>query len=143
MNDINDLGAKYLASALASGVQAFTKLRIRNCNVTEIGAMHIAKSLSYDRGLRTLEMDNNALNMEVAVELHATMKTNFNIAELSVLNCNFPEKITDFLRNVAFHNRHGKRSEFNYVDVEHLYDRANHDSVFEDGLSIESEFVEE
>lgn len=143
MNDVNDLGAKYLASALASGAQPFAKLRIRSCNITEIGAMHIVKSLAYDRGLSALELDNNRLNMEVAVELHAVMKTNSNIAELSVMNCNFSEKMTGFLRNVAFHNLHGKRSELDYVGADFLYDRVDDETGFEDELSIESEIVEE
>lgn len=143
MNRINDIGGKYLASALASGVQPFTKLRIRNCNISEIGGMNIVQSLQYDRGLRALEMDCNKLSLEVAVALHATMKTNFNIVNLSTHRCNFPETITNFLRNVGYHNRYGKRSELTYVDIDDLFNEVDAEIVSEEELTIKSETEEE
>lgn len=143
MNRINDIGAKYIASALASGVQPFTKLRIRNCNISEIGGMNIIQSLAYDRGLRTLEIDNNKLSLDVADELHKTMKMNSNITYLSTQNCDFPEKITNFLRNVAFHNRYDKRSDLTYVDIEDLYDKDNKENVSQEEAIIESKSDEE
>lgn len=133
-----------------SEVQPFTKLKIRNCNITEIGGMVIAKSLAYDRGLCTLKIDNNPLNMEVAIALHTVMKTNFNITDLSTLNCNFSYKMTNFLRSVAYYNRYIKRSELNYIDLFELKDEAKdiikdikYNSFFEEELSIEPEFEEE
>jgi len=116
------MGAKYLASALASGVQPFTKLWIRHCNITKIGGLSIAQSLAYDRGLFTLEIDENPLNMEVAIALHTVMKTNQNITYLSIQNCNVSNKMTNFLTSVAFCNRHRKCSNFDYVNVADLYD---------------------
>jgi len=139
MNNISDIGAKYLASALASGVQPLTKLRVRNCNITEIGGLNIAQSLAYDRGLRALEIDNNPLTLEVAIELHTTMKTNLNITYISIQNCNFPQSITNFLSRVAFYNRHGKRSELIYADLEYLcYD----DEVEQENISLEEGTME-
>ncbi|XP_060875831.1 dynein regulatory complex subunit 5-like [Metopolophium dirhodum] len=139
MNNISDIGAKYLASALASGVQPLTKLRVRNCNITEIGGINIAQSLAYDRGLRALEIDNNPLTLEVAIALHTTLKTNLNIAYISIQNCNFPQSITNFLSRVAFYNRHGKRSELIYVDLEYLcYD----DDVEQENISLEEGTME-
>lgn len=122
LNNINDTGANYLAHALASGVQPFTKLKIRNCDITDNGGMSIVKSLAHDRGLCTLEIDNNSLNMEVATALHTIMKTNYNITDLSTQNCNFSYKMVDFLRSVAFHNRHKNRSKLKYVEVNMLFD---------------------
>lgn len=136
MNNINDRGAKHLALALTSGIQPFTKLRIRNCNITEIGGLDIAKSLRRDQGLNTLDIDNNPLNMKVANELHAVLKTNFNIAHLSTENCNFSEKMTEFLRTVVYHNRHKKRFKLNYVDVENLDEETEYESVFEEELPL-------
>lgn len=136
MNNISDMGARYLASCLASGVQPFTKLLVRNCSITEIGGVNIAQSLGIDRGLRALEIDNNPLTLEVAIALHTTLKTNFNIAYLSVQNCNFSQSITNFLSRVAFYNRYNKRSELVYVDFEDLYD------VEEENISLEDEMVE-
>lgn len=139
MNNISDIGAKYLASALASGVQPLTKLRIRNCNITKIGGLNIAQSLAYDCGLRVLEIDNNPLTLEVAIALHTTLKTNLNITHISIQNCNFPQSITKFLNNVAFYNRHGKRSEFIYVDIEYLF---NDEDVEEENILLEDETME-
>lgn len=120
MNRINDVGAKYLASSLASGLQPFTKLQIRFCNISEIGGMDIVQSLAYDRGLSALEIDNNKLSLNVAISLHESMKTNTNITHLSTLNCGFQENISNFLRNVAFHNRYNKRSQLTYTDINDL-----------------------
>lgn len=122
MNNIGDVGAKYLAVALASAVRPFTNLRLRNCNITEIGAMNIVQSLGHDRGLRAMEIDNNPLTLDVAIALHAMLKTNFNIEYLSTRNCDFPEKMSDFFNTVAYYNRCGKRSEFEYADITDLYD---------------------
>ncbi|XP_025208048.1 uncharacterized protein LOC112603603 [Melanaphis sacchari] len=142
MNNIKDIGAKYLASALASGVEPFTKLRVRNCNITEIGGLNIAQSLAYDRGLRALEIDNNPLTLEVAIALHTSLKTNWNIAYMSVQNCNFSQNITNFLSRVAFYNKHKKRSEFIYLDFEYLYDEMKEENIsFEENM-IESETME-
>ncbi|XP_022173698.1 uncharacterized protein LOC111036106 [Myzus persicae] len=139
MNNINDIGAKYLASALASGVQPLTKLRIRNCTITEIGGLNIAQSLAYDCGLRALEIDNNPLTSEVAIALHTTLKTNLNIEYISIQNCNFPQSITNFLSRVAFYNRHGKRSELIYTDFEYLcYD----EDVEEENYSLKEGTME-
>lgn len=120
MSRINDIGASYLASTLASGLQPFTKLHIRFCNITEIGGMDIVQSLAYDRGLRALDLDNNKLSLKVAIALHETMKTNTNITHLSTLNCGFLENLSNFLRNVAFHNRYNKRSQLTYTDIDHF-----------------------
>lgn len=130
MNNIGDIGAKYLASALASGVQPFTKIRIRNCNITEIGGINLVKSLTYDRGLSSLELDNNPLTLEVAISLHTVLKTNFNITYVSTWNCNFPTKLANFLRNVTFHNRHDTRSKFDYVGIDDLCDDVEEENVF-------------
>lgn len=138
MNNISDIGAKYLASALASGVQPFTKLRIRNCNITEIGGLNIAQSLAYDHGLRALEIDNNPLTLEVAIALHTSLKTNLNIEIISLQNCNFSQNITNFLSRVGFYNKHNKRSAFNYLDFEYLYDEIKE----EDNISLEKEMME-
>lgn len=124
MNEIGDFGSKYLASALASGVRPFTKIRIRNCSITEVGGINFIQSLAYDRGLSSLELDNNPFTREVAVSIHKMFKTNLNIVYISTQNCNFPTKMTNFLRNVAFHNRYNKRSKLNYVDVVDLYDNV-------------------
>lgn len=145
MNNISDIGAKYLASALASGVQPLTKLRIRNCNITEIGGLNIAQSLAYDRGLRALEIDNNPLTLEVANALHTTLKTNLNIMYISIQNCNFPQSITNFLSRVAFYNRHGKRSELIYVDFEYLCyddDEVEQENILLEEGTMESETME-
>lgn len=139
MNNISDIGAKYLASALASGVQPLTKLRVRNCNITEIGGLNIAQSLAYDRGLRALEIDNNPLTLEVAIALHTTLKTNLNIEYISIQNCNFSQSITNFLSRVAFYNRHGKRSELIYVDIEYLSDDED---VEQENISLEEGTME-
>lgn len=125
-----------MALALRSGIQPFNKLRIRNCNITEIGGLDIVKSLRHDQGLNTLDIDNNPLNMKVADELHTVMKTNFNIAHLSIENCNFSEKMTEFLRTVVYHNRHKKRFKLSYIDVENLYEETEYESVFEEELSL-------
>lgn len=122
MNNIGDMGAKYLASALASKVQPFTKLSIRSCNITEIGGLKIVQSLTYDRGLHTLEMDNNPLSLEVVIALHKMLETNFIISQLSTHNCNFPVKMSNFLRRVVFYNRYKKRSKFIYENIDDLYD---------------------
>lgn len=121
MNRINDIGAKYLASTLTSGLQPFTKLQIRYCNISEIGGMDIVQSLAYDRGLLALEIDNNELSLKVAIALHEIMKTNTNITRLSTLNCSFPENISNFFRNVAFHNRYNKHSQLTYTNIDDLY----------------------
>ncbi|XP_060835278.1 uncharacterized protein LOC132918176 [Rhopalosiphum padi] len=142
MNNISDIGAKYLASALASGVQPFTKLRVRNCNITEIGGLNIAQSLAYDRGLRALEIDNNPLTLQVAIALHTSLKTNFNIVYISIQNCNFSQNITNFLSRVAFYNKHKKRSEFIYLDFEYLYDEIKEENISFEEEMMESEIME-
>jgi len=144
MNNISDIGAKYLASTLASGVQPLTKLRIRNCNITEIGGLNITQSLEYDCGLRALEIDNNPLTLEVAIALHTTLKTNLNIAYISIQNCNLPQSITNFLNRVAFYNRYGKCSELIYVDFEYLcYDEdVEEENISLDEGTMESETME-
>ncbi|XP_015371489.1 PREDICTED: uncharacterized protein LOC107167101 [Diuraphis noxia] len=144
MNNISDIGAKYLASALASGVQPLTKLRIRNCNITKIGGLNIAQSLAYDCGLRVLEIDNNPLTLEVAIELHTLLKTNLSITHFSIQNCDFPQSITKFLNSVAFYNRHGKRSEFIYVDIEYLcYDEdVEGENILLEEDTMDSETIE-
>lgn len=120
-NNIGDMGASYLASGLASNKNPFTKLSVRSCNITKIGGLQIVQSLTYDRGLHTLEIDNNQLSLEVIIALHEMFKTNFIISQLSIHNCNFPEKISNFLRRVAFYNRYHKRSEFTYINIKDLY----------------------
>jgi len=115
------MGGRYLASALASGVQPFTKIRVRNCNIAEIGGVNIAQSLAYDRGLSLLQLDNNPFTPNVAVSLYAAFKTNVTVGYISAHNCDFPPKMTNFLRNVAFHNRHGKRSRLDYAEIDDLY----------------------
>lgn len=122
MNNIGDMGAEYLASALASKLKPFTKLLIRSCNITKNGGLKIVQSLAYDRGLNTLEIDNNPLSLEVSIALHEMFKTNFIISHISTHNCNFPVKMSNFLRRVAFYNQYQKRSEFIYVNIEDLYD---------------------
>lgn len=143
MNNISDIGAKYLASALASGFEPFSKLHLRNCKITNDGGMNIVRSLEYDRGLRGLELDNNPLTTEVAIALHATMRTNLNIEYLSTQNCNFPEHLTNFLRSVAFYNRHDKRPEFKYVGIEDLLDEVEEEELFQDEESMHLEINDE
>lgn len=147
MNDIGDAGAKYLAAALASGVQPFTTLRLRNCNITEIGGVNIVRSLEHDRGLRAMEIDNNPLTLDVAIALHAVLKNNFNIAYLSTQNCDFPEKMAVFFNAVAYYNRRDKRPEFDYADITDLYDNDDEGdySLQEEGVCEEqkSEIDEE
>lgn len=138
MNNINDIGAKYLASALGSGTGPFTKLWVRNCNISEIGGVNIVQSLAYDRGLRDLALDNNPLTSEVAILLHTVMRTNQNITYLSVHNCNFSNNMTNFLGSVATYNKYDKRSKFNYADFEDLYDELEKENVSEE-LKIEEE----
>lgn len=123
MNCIADTGAKYLASALASGSQPFTELRIRTCDISEIGGMNIVESLAYDQGLRALEIDNNPLKLRVGVALHAALKTNLNIKYLSTQNCEFPASMAQFFNIVAYYNRRNKRDKLNYVNIESLYDQ--------------------
>lgn len=144
MNNISDIGAKYLASVLASGVQPLTKLRIRNCNITKTGGLNIAQSLAYDCGLRVLEIDNNPLTLDVAIALHTTLKTNLNVTYISIQNCNFPQNITKFLNSVAFYNRHGKRSELIYVDIEYLcYDEdLEEENILQEEEIMDSETIE-
>lgn len=146
MNNITDTGARYLASALASGCQPFTKLRIRTCNISEVGGINIVESLAYDQGLRALELDNNPLTLKVGIALHAALKTNLNIEYLSTQNCEFPASMAQFFNTVAYYNRHNKRIMLNYVNIEDLYDEieevniSNRSSV----VSVQSaESVEE
>lgn len=143
MNSIGDIGAKYLASALASGFEPFSKLHLRNCKILNEGGINIVRSLAYDRGLRGLELDNNQFTVEVAIALHVTMRTNLNIEYLSIQNCNFPEKMTNFLRNVAFYNRHDKRTEFNYIEVEYLFDVVEEEELFQNKEAMHLEISDE
>ncbi|XP_050424584.1 dynein regulatory complex subunit 5-like [Adelges cooleyi] len=120
MNNINDIGAHYLASAIASGMQPFSELRIRNCRITCVGGLSIVHSLEYDQGLQTFQIDNNLVGPEVAVELHKLFRNNTNIKYLSAHNCEFPLKLEKFLERVAFCNLREKRSTLTYLDLEDL-----------------------
>lgn len=140
MNNINDIGAKYLASALGSGAQPFTKLCIRNCNISQIGGINIVQSLLYDRGLCNLALDNNPLNLDVAILLHTMLKINQNITYISIHNCNFPNKMINFLGKVAVYNKYNKRSKLDYIDVEELYDELEKENISEE-LKLEEEEV--
>lgn len=143
MNNINDLGAKYLASALATEVQPLTELHICECQISELGGMSIVQSLTYDQGLRSLKIDNNPLTLEVAKILHNVMKTNFNIKYLSTQNCSFPEKMISFFNSIAFHNRHNKRSDFIYENFESLFDELEETNTSLEELTVQSENMEE
>ncbi|VVC45608.1 Leucine-rich repeat,Leucine-rich repeat domain, L domain-like [Cinara cedri] len=146
MNNIGDVGAKYLAAVLASGVRPFTNLRVRNCNITEIGGINIVRSLEHDRGLRAMEIDNNPLTLDVAIAFHAMLKTNFNITYLSTQNCNFPETMSIFFNTVAYYNRFDKRSEFEYMDITDLYDDVEDEYILQEenvSQELESEIEKE
>lgn len=142
MNNINDIGAKYLASALGSGIQPFTKLWVRNCKISEIGGINIVQSLLYDQGLQDLALDNNPLTSEVAILLHTVMRKNQNITYLSVHNCNFSNNMTNFLGSVATYNKYNKRSKLNYIEVEELYDKLEKEDISEELIIEEEEDAE-
>jgi Ran GTPase-activating protein (RanGAP) involved in mRNA processing and transport len=129
MNNITDIGARYLASALASGTQPFTKLRIGTCNISEVGGVNIVESLAYDQGLRALEMNNNPLTLKVGIALHAALKTNFNIEYLSTQNCEFPARMAQFFNTIAYYNRNNKRTKLKYLNIEDLYDEIEEENV--------------
>lgn len=97
---------------------------------------------SIDRGLHALEIDNNPLTLQVAIALHTSLKTNFNIVYISIQNCNFSQNITNFLSRVAFYNKHKKRSEFIYLDFEYLYDEIKEENISFEEEMIESEIME-
>ncbi|VVC25519.1 Hypothetical protein CINCED_3A025843 [Cinara cedri] len=69
-----------------------------------------------------MEIYSNPFALDVAIAFHEIMlKTNFNIAYLSIQNCNFPKTISIVFNTDAHYNRYDKRSE-NCVDIIDLYD---------------------
>ncbi|XP_050524932.1 uncharacterized protein LOC126896309 [Daktulosphaira vitifoliae] len=120
MNKICDLGAQYLASAIASGVQPFSALRISNCMITQNGGLKIIESIQYDQGLKILQLDNNFIGLKAGVELHKILIRNTNIEYLSTYNCGLTIKLQKFLAKVAFYNKYKKRSILDYTNIEEL-----------------------